>query len=55
MREVLFRMKVAAVMWLDMKSIYRDTMSGDIRDSMRTKTRYSGADVNKEEYKHELS
>ena len=45
----LFCKKVVAVMWLDMKSIYRDTRSGDIRDSMRTEIKYLGADVNKEE------
>ena len=52
MRDLL-RKKVTAVMWLDMKSIYRDTMSGDIRDSMRTETKYLGADIYKEDKKHD--
>ena len=40
-------------MCLYMKSIYRDTMSGDSRDSMRTDTKYLGADIYKEEKKHD--
>ena len=52
MRDLLHN-KVTAVMCLYMKSIYRDTMSGDSRDSMRTDTKYLGADIYKEEKKHD--